>query len=173
MNRMMPVRATAPALPGAVALLVLLLSASACGTEAALPVRSHRRRAAPQLRMHSQPGGQTAPHLHRFGGNVAAGHDAPVAELTPLHDVAAARRAARRLAAADAAAWNLLLGELPSEQRRSLLNDVSIAEADGVTISSPLASINQQSTQFFKVDFGGPTAQKNPIDMFAINGTDT
>jgi hypothetical protein len=39
-----------------------------------------------------------------------------------------------------------------------------------ITLFSPLPRVNQLPTQFFRVDFHGLTAEKNPIYLFNLTG---
>ena len=88
------------------------------------------------------------------------------------------RRASRRLAAADTAAWQALgadaagLGSMDGGRARALLQTRAEAKApdDEVVISSPADNINTLTTQFFKVDFGGRTVEENPLRLLAIDG---
>lgn len=99
-----------------------------------------------------------------------------------------ARLSLRRLAAADAAAWNTLnapkatasgsagnSGGGGDDARRRLLQENSreAAPGDEVVITSPNERINALAAQFFKVDFGGPTAVQNPLRLVAVTGADS
>lgn len=39
-----------------------------------------------------------------------------------------------------------------------------------ITLFSPLQRVNQYPTQFFRVDFHGLTAEKNPLYLFNLTG---
>ena len=39
-----------------------------------------------------------------------------------------------------------------------------------ITLFSPLQRVNQFPTQFFRVDFHGLTAEKNPLYLFNLTG---
>ena len=42
--------------------------------------------------------------------------------------------------------------------------------AGNITLFSPLQRVNQYPTQFFRIDFHGLTAEKNPLYLFNLTG---
>jgi hypothetical protein len=137
-----------------------------------------QRQMLPQHRHHSTVG--ASPNRQRSSGVVSMQqhrHQQQQEQHAPLGS-ALVRKASRRLAAADAAAWQALgadaagLGSLDGGPARALLQTRAEAKApdDEVVISSPADNINTLTTQFFKVDFGGRTVEENPLRLFAING---
>ena len=138
-----------------------------------------QRQVLPQHGQHSTVG--TSPHRQRSGGVISMQQhrqqQQQQEQQEPLGS-AQVRRASRRLAAADAAAWQALgadaagLGRTDGSHARALLQTRAEAKApdDEVVISSPADNINTLTTQFFKLDFGGRTVEENPLRLFAIDG---
>lgn len=170
---------------GATAMVYALLLMAAGGLHLAGAEprqQAPQQRHSPQPRQHPQPAplqhtrdAADQPMVLQPDGGGAEGQHLSSAQL---------RKAARRLAAADAAAWQALGAAAEASgggsflggqgHGRALLQERTSVSAPGdeVVISSPNEHINSLTTQFFKVDFGRRTVQENPLQLFAINGTD-
>ena len=52
-----------------------------------------------------------------------------------------------------------------------LCHSIMQASGGGVDVYSPVQRINSMPTQFFRVSFGGPTQEEDPIQLFSITNT--
>lgn len=144
---------------------LLLCDPAASSASAASGARLSHWRAAPQL-----TADQNAQYQLRHGSR-ALQQAAPA--LAPLKTAAAARAAA----AANQVDYRrpLFLIGSAAGLNSSALGGSSGFRGTGATsadlkLSSPDLRVNDHPTQFFKVSFGGPTRDVNPLRLFSISG---